>query len=132
VGVDVVQCIDVQHSIERFGRRYMDRLFTEHEIETCRAEPTAMAPRLAARFAAKEATIKVIRPAGGEALWRSIEVVRHEHGHCELRLLDDAARLAEREGVSDLSVSLTHEGDIAAAVVIGICDRADVDWSNPS
>ena len=76
------------------------------------------AASLAARFAAKEATIKVLRPEGHQPDWRSVEVRRDPNGWCTLALTGHAAALAEQAGIADLAVSLTHEGDVAAAVVV--------------
>lgn len=69
VGVDVVSVADVAASVRRFGDRYVHRIFTPHEIAACRTacvpaggDPTYSAESLAARFAAKEAVVKVLRP----------------------------------------------------------------------
>jgi holo-[acyl-carrier protein] synthase len=89
-----------------------------------------VASSLAARFAAKEATIKVLRPNGlpDEAVdWRSIEVRREETGWCSLRLTGEARVLAERAGVTDISVSLSHEGEMATAVVVALCSAVTGD-----
>jgi holo-[acyl-carrier protein] synthase len=131
VGVDLVEVADVVRSVGRFGDRYVRRIFTPHEIACCRlpeqavpaAPPHAAAPcysyeSLAARFAAKEATIKVLHPEGPRPEWRSIEVHRAEGGWCELRLSGLAALLARRSGLDQLAVSLTHEASVGAAVVV--------------
>jgi holo-[acyl-carrier protein] synthase len=78
VGIDIVSVDDVSQSLERFGERYVRRLFTNREAEYCRsgAGRTAV-ERFAARFAAKEATLKALQPETPSADWRSIEVVRH-------------------------------------------------------
>ncbi len=124
VGADVVSVHQVAESVESFGPRYLDRVYTEHELGSCRGAPAARAASLAARFAAKEATIKVLRPRGHQPDWRSVEVRRHSGGWCTLTLSGHAAVLAEQAGIADLSVSLTHEGDIAAAVVVALCRSA--------
>jgi holo-[acyl-carrier protein] synthase len=79
------------------------------------------AASLAARFAAKEATIKVLRPVGHQPDWRSVEVRRHSEGWCTMALSGHAAALADQAGIAELAVSLTHEGDVAAAVVVALC-----------
>jgi holo-[acyl-carrier protein] synthase len=124
VGVDVTNVADVAESLQRFGDRYRHRLFTEHELASCPGEPDLAAASLAARFAAKEAALKVLRPSGARPAWRSIEVRRHQDGWCDLQLHGEAARLADAEGISDLAVSLTHDAGIAAAVVVARCDVA--------
>jgi holo-[acyl-carrier protein] synthase len=118
VGVDLVQVGDVADSLKRFGARYTSRLFTEREIHYCSAQPHLAAERFAARFAAKEATMKVLRPAPTDALpWRSIEVQRSADGSCEIVLRDEAAALARQRGISWLSVSMSHEREYATAMV---------------
>lgn len=127
VGVDLVAVEDVAASIERFGDRYLERVYTEHERSCCVGDPFAVASGLAARFAAKEAALKVLRPAGPRPEWRSIEVVRHPDGPCDVALTGEAARLASAAGITALAVSLTHEANMAAAVVVAMCDPAPGD-----
>jgi holo-[acyl-carrier protein] synthase len=118
VGVDLVSITEVQRSIETFGDRYTDRLFSAHERASCVGDPRTIAAGLAARFAAKEAAIKVLRPEGAAGLWRSIEVVRAESGACDLRFTGEAATLAADAGIETVAVSLAHEHDMAVAVVL--------------
>jgi holo-[acyl-carrier protein] synthase len=118
VGVDLASIEELRQAINQFGERYLHRLFTERELAECqsRADP---APHLAARFAAKEATFKALRLEGPQPPWTSIEVYSDQDGRCELRLTGAAAALASERGIAKLVVSLTHEGDMAAAVVVG-------------
>ena len=83
VGTDLVHVPDVAASIDRFGARYLHRVYTDAELDTCRSGAGGWSPeRLAARFAAKEAVLKVLRPADGVSV-RDIEVgadSRVDHG----------------------------------------------------
>ena len=107
--MDLVPVADVAASVERLGRRYLYRVFTPHERACARIgrreRPVRPAPTrhesLAARFAAKEAAVKVLRPTGARPEWRSIEVHRAVGGWCELRLSGLAARLAAEAGITD-------------------------------
>jgi holo-[acyl-carrier protein] synthase len=119
VGVDLVVVAEVAEAVEHFGDRYLHRLFTRHELVCCRTGSGYSAQSLAARFAAKEATVKVLRPVGPRPEWRSIEVHRSEGGWCELRLTGRAAALAAAGSIDGWAVSLTHESMMAAAVVVG-------------
>ncbi len=129
VGVDLVPVADVAESVRRFGDRYLERIFTPHEIACCRradarthrAAAGYSIESLAARFAAKEATLKVLRPSGWRPDWRSIEVRRANGGWCEIHLSGLAAALAADAGIDELEVSLTHESMVAVAVVVGRC-----------
>jgi holo-[acyl-carrier protein] synthase len=125
VGIDLTSIDDVADSVQRFGTRYLRRLFTDHEQACCQGEARAMAAGLAARFAAKEATIKVLRPTDAQPEWTSIEVQRDPGGWCHLHLTRSAAELAERQGITELTVSLSHEAGMAAAVVVAVCGRED-------
>jgi len=127
VGTDLVPVAHVAESVARFGDRYVGRVYTAHEVSCCRGTPSVVAAGLAARFAAKEATIKVLRPVGHQPDWRSIEVRRDPAGWCALHLTDEAARMAREQGISDLAVSITHEAGMAAAVVVAVCDSAGGD-----
>jgi holo-[acyl-carrier protein] synthase len=121
VGTDLVPVEHVAESVAHFGDRYVERIYTAHEVSCCQGTPSVVAAGLAARFAAKEAMVKVLRPAGHQPDWRSIEVRRHPTGWCSLSLTGEAARMADEQGISNLAVSLTHEGGMAAAVVVAVC-----------
>ncbi|MCY1023078.1 holo-ACP synthase [Pyxidicoccus sp. MSG2] len=118
VGTDLVQVSAVAASVQRFGQRYLERLFTPDELAYCLRDAHAAPERLAARFAAKEATLKVLRVHEVPVPWRTIEVVRAPEGFCELALHAEARSVADARGLFGFSVSLTHEAEYASAVVI--------------
>jgi holo-[acyl-carrier protein] synthase len=117
VGIDVQPIDEVEASLNSFGNRYRHLLFTDNELENCGDNP-ATASRLAARFAAKEAVLKILNVGESVPSWRSIEVQRTNDGRPEIVLYDEAAALARRGGIRDLSVSLSHAGGIATAAVV--------------
>lgn len=117
IGSDLVLVADIAHSLQCFGGRYLNRLFTPGEIQYCLQSPAEQTRRLAARFAAKEATLKVLRPDRHWLDWRSIEVIRSPQGWCDLLLHGHAEQLRQQAGIASLSVSLSHEGHYALAVV---------------
>jgi phosphopantetheine--protein transferase-like protein len=116
--MDLVSVDDVEESLRLHGDRWLERVFTAEEIGACRAPGGVSRRRLAARFAAKEAALKVLRTARDEAIpWRAIEV--HEGpGGAQLRLGTPAAALAEAAGLSGLTLGVTHRGAFAAAIVV--------------
>jgi holo-[acyl-carrier protein] synthase len=117
VGIDLASVDAVRASIARHGERYLERVYTARELADCAGNPE----RLAARFAAKEAAIKVLRPADGEPVpWHTIGVRRAASGAVELELTGEAAALAARAGIRELALSISHEGESACAVVIAI------------
>lgn len=115
VGIDLVSIKRIELMVGRWGRRFLERVFTRAEIEYCESR-YAPAGSLAARFAAKEAFIKAVsgtRPGG--IRYRDVEVVVNGHGVPRLRPRGTAKTAL---GESHTSVSLSHEGDLAVAVVI--------------
>ncbi|MBS0514197.1 MAG: holo-ACP synthase [Proteobacteria bacterium] len=113
VGIDLVQISRIAESIERFGARFLRRVYTDGEIDYACSAPTSEGERLAARFAAKEATKKALGLDG--VGWRDIEVQRNASGACHL-VLYGAARAAA--GAARLALSMSHDGNQATAVVI--------------
>jgi holo-[acyl-carrier protein] synthase len=120
VGIDIVEVQQIQHSIERFGKRFLDKLFTIDEQTYCNSyrHISATAQSFAARFAAKEAVLKVLRPEEVSLDWRNIEIHRMPAGYCDIQLHQDAAELAKSRGIRALSVSMSHESAYATAIVI--------------
>jgi holo-[acyl-carrier protein] synthase len=114
-GIDLVRVSRINESLAAFGDRFLRRVFTDDEIAYATSAPAQMGERLAARFAAKEATIKALRVSDDGIGWRQIEVRRDPSGACDLVLHGEAARLA---GPCATTVSLSHEGDYATAVVL--------------
>lgn len=111
-GIDVVQVARLEAALERWPR-LAERLFTEEERRYAARRPHPV-ESLAARFAAKEATMKVLGTGWPRISWQDIEVVRGK-GRPELRLTGRAAALA---GGGRLAVSLAHDGGVAVAQVI--------------
>lgn len=120
LGVDVTTVDDIAASVDRFGDRYLTRVFTDHELASCVGDDLVRHRSLAARFAAKEAAMKALGPESTDSVpWNHIEVRRHANGQCAIVLHGRAQKLAERNRVTDLAVSFTHEGNRATAVVVG-------------
>jgi holo-[acyl-carrier protein] synthase len=119
VGTDLIEVARIAESIQRFGDRYLRRVYTSNERKYCMSAGGDAAPYFAARFAAKEAVIKVLRPTRSDALtWRSIEVVRSEEGWCTVHLRGTARTLARRARLAAFAVSLSHEERYATASVV--------------
>ena len=114
-GCDLQRIDVVDDAIRDFGARYLDRVYTRAEQVSYE---TGGAASLAARFAAKEAVLKLIGTADGVDL-RSVEI-RTRDGRPEVHLTGLAAELAERAGIEDIDVSLSHTGDHALAVAVGL------------
>jgi holo-[acyl-carrier protein] synthase len=117
VGIDLVNVEQVTEAIAEHGDRYLNRIYTERELSDAGSVPQ----RLAARFAAKEATMKALG-RGQEGLgWKRIAVEHEPGGQPRIALTGSAAELARERGIQSIQVSLTHEPDYAAAMVVMEC-----------
>lgn len=118
VGIDVVD-LDRFRAVLSRRPRLAERLFTDGERAYAgrQRDPTR---RLAARFAAKEATMKALGVGLGAFAFRDVEVVRLDSGAPALRLGGRAKTLADQHGVRDWRVSLTHGDLVAEAVVVAL------------
>jgi holo-[acyl-carrier protein] synthase len=118
VGIDLIETSRIQESLERFGERFLNRVFLKGEIDYC-MKMKAPARHLAARFAAKEAVSKAFGTGIGKSLgWKDIEVCRKEHGEPYLVLHGKGLELAQARKVGSSKLSLTHHETAAAAVAI--------------
>src|SRR5215207_8377150 len=114
-GIDVIELDRVARLLGRHPERFLARVYTAAEIAFCRGR----VPELAARFAAKEATMKALGTGIRGVGWREIEVLPNRRGKPLLLLHGRAARRAEAIGLADLDVTLTTARDFAAAMVVG-------------
>lgn len=121
MGTDLTSVSEVREAIAAHGDRYLRRVYTPEELVDARGDPR----RLAARFAAKEAVLKVLRPDDDSLPWNEIRVRRHSSGWTDLVLSGRVAARAAEVGVMEWAVSLTHEGELAAAVVVATGPSGD-------
>ena len=117
-GIDMVEIGRIQQSVERYGQRFLDRVYTGGEQAYCLRKRKA-AESLAARFAAKEAGAKALGTGISYGVsWLEIEVVREPSGRPTLRFHGRAAQIAARLGVVRAALSITHTADLAMASVM--------------
>lgn len=118
LGLDLVEVAAIEAAIADQGDRYVERVYTAAELADCRGRRGPDAVRLAARFAVKEATLKVL-PASDEGIaFTSIELVSDGYGAFRVALHGRARELADGAGVTSLSVSLSGDRHVATAVVV--------------
>lgn len=115
-GVDFIEIDRVSRVLDRYGERFLRRVFTPGEIAYCRGR----APNLAARFAAKEAVMKSLGTGFRGVGWRDIEVIRSPSGAPGPRLHGRAKRRAERLGVTEIAISLSHSRGFAMVVAVAM------------
>jgi holo-[acyl-carrier protein] synthase len=118
-GLDAVEVQRIARSIERYGDRFLYRIYTDYEIAYCRRRARGGAESFAARFAAKEAGAKALGTGISRGVtWNEIHVRREPGGRPTLHLEGRAAALARQLGVTAISLSLTHTADLAMASVV--------------
>ncbi|MFZ6027704.1 MAG: holo-ACP synthase [Chloroflexota bacterium] len=115
-GIDLIEIDRLQEVIERYGERFLQRVFTTGELDDCKENVAS----LAARFAAKEAASKALGTGIGPVAWRDIEIVRGPERQPLLRLHGAAAARSAALGLQEWSVSLSHTQTLAMAVVVGM------------
>jgi len=117
-GVDLAEVRRIRDSVERFGARFIDRVFTPGEIAYVERKANRF-ERYAARFAAKEAGMKAIGTGWKRGVrWQDFEVANLPSGKPTLRLHGEAAKIAREMGVKSISLSMTHTSEYGMAHVI--------------
>jgi holo-[acyl-carrier protein] synthase len=118
IGVDLVENERIQHSLDRFGERFLHRVFTAGEIEYSQSMKYP-ARHFAARFAAKEAVSKAFGTGIGKAMgWKDIDVRRKPSGEPFVVLEGGAKNLAAARGVSAVWITLSHTENHAMAMIV--------------
>lgn len=118
-GVDLIELERIENIIQRYGPRFLERVFTAREL----GEVGANTASLAVRFAAKEAVAKALGTGIGEVAWQEIEILREPTRQPKLHLSGRAAFLAEELALDTWSLSLTHNQTQAIALVVAISNR---------
>ncbi len=118
IGIDLCNTERFASLVERYGDRFVQRLFSEAEQERCR-QHRRRHECLAGRFATKEAALKALGTGLSQGIaWREVEVVTGETEAPRVRLHGRAAEIAEGRGVQSIHTSITHDAGLAVAVVI--------------
>lgn len=122
IGLDLVSLARVEEMYETRQFLFLERFFTGDEIEFCLLSPN---PRrqiesMAGSIAAKEAVMKVLGEGWPKIPWTDIEIVRKETGRPVACLKGKALELMEEENLQSIPISITHDGQMAAAVAIGV------------
>jgi holo-[acyl-carrier protein] synthase len=117
-GIDLVEIERIQHSMDRYGSRFLNRVYTRAEQAYCQRKRKA-AESFAARFAAKEAGAKALGTGISFGVnWLEIEVVREASGRPTIAFHGRAAQIAAYLGVVHAALSITHTGSLAMASVV--------------
>jgi len=114
-GIDLVDFPRIAEMFERHGQRFMDRVFTGAEQEYANANKNKM-EKFAGRFAAKEAILKLLGTGWrGKIAWTDIEITNNEMGQPQVKLSGQVKEIADKLGITEISVSITHTANFAIA-----------------
>ena len=117
-GIDLVEIRRIKRSIDRYGSRFLNRVYTGAEQAYCLRKRNS-AESFAARFAAKEAAAKALGTGISYGVnWLEFEVVREPSGRPSIKFHGRAAEIAARMGFSSVALSLTHTAELASASVV--------------
>jgi holo-[acyl-carrier protein] synthase len=118
LGLDIAEIDRIEAAIVRHGAPFIERLFTPREAAYCESHRNRF-ERYAGRFAAKEAAMKALGTGWRMGVrWRDIEVIREPGGKPTLQLAGVTRELADKMGVKNISLTITHSGNLALAEVI--------------
>lgn len=118
-GVDLVEIARFEQALQRHGQRFLERIFTQQELDEVGNHQGRIAS-LAARFAAKEAVSKAFGTGIGQIYWREIEILRGPEREPVLHLHGNSVRLAEEQNLTTWSLSLSHTEQYAIAMVVAV------------
>ncbi len=122
-GIDLVDCPRIEEMIKRHGRRFVNRIFTAAEQAYADANKDRV-EKLAGRFAAKEAILKLMGTGWrGKIAWTDIEVVNNAVGQPEVTLDGEVKKLADKFGIKHISVSITHTANFAIASAVALTQK---------
>ncbi len=121
-GIDIIEIDRIKLVFDKYGDRFLNRIYTVKEREYCRGR----ASQLASRFAAKEATMKALGTGVRGVGWKDIEILRQKGMAPYIKLHGRAIQRAEKMGLSDLALSLSHSKEFAIASVIGDSQKGNL------
>ncbi len=119
VGVDIIEIPRVRKVLQKHPERFLARVYTLVAAAFCRGRVS----ELAARFAAKEAVMKALGTGARGLAWREIEILPNRRGKPLVYLHGLAKKRGETIGLRGIDVSLTHDADLAMAIVVGMADE---------
>jgi len=119
-GIDLVDCPRIEKMVKRHGDNFVNRVFTAAEQAYAEANKDRT-EKLAGRFAAKEAILKLMGTGWrGKIAWTDIEVINNSAGQPEVTLRGEVEKLAGKLGIGHISVSITHTANFAIASAVAL------------
>ena len=119
-GIDLVDCPRIETMIARHGSRFLDKVFTKAEQDYADDAKNRI-ERLAGRFAAKEAVLKLLGTGWrGKIAWTDIEVIGNSYGQPIVSLSGEVKRIADKMGIGQVSISITHTANFVMASAVAL------------
>ncbi len=115
IGIDIIEIDRIEKAAARWGEHFLRRIYTDRELDQCGSRPES----LAARFAAKEAVMKILKKGRDTIGWRDIEITSGPDGEPRLKLYGQARDKAKTLALTDLAISLSHSRNMAVASALG-------------
>ena len=123
-GIDLVDCPRIEAMVERHGKRFIERVFTASEQAYAEANKNGI-EKLAGRFAAKEAILKLMGTGWrGKIAWTDVEVINNSSGQPEVTLSGEVEKIAGKLGIKHISVSITHTANFAIASAVALTEKS--------
>ena len=121
-GIDIIEIDRIKIVFNNYGERFLNRIYTSNEQKYCKGRPS----QLASRFAAKEATMKALGTGVRGVGWKDIEVLRQRGMAPYIKLHGRALKRAQKMGLADLALTLSHSKEFAVASVIGDSEKGNL------
>ena len=118
IGVDIIEIGRIKEAVESWGEKFLRRVYTESELAAYRNKPSS----LAARFACKEAVMKLLGTGRMGINWQEIETLSHTSGQPRVNLYGRAQVKADEMGIKAIAVSLSHSKEYAIAYVSAVSE----------
>jgi len=115
IGVDIIEIVRIEEAVANWQERFLSRVYTDAELKLCRRNPSS----LAARFAGKEAVMKLLGTGAKGVSWKDIETLSYPSGKPLVNLYGRAKIVADKLGLKEIAISLSHSREYAIATALG-------------
>ncbi len=120
IGTDIIECVRIAQMIEKHGEMFLQRVYTQREIQYCSTRRSAN-QHYAGRWAAKEAVLKVLGTGWAKGIhWTDVEIINEVSGAPTLILTGKAAEIAREKGIREILISISHCRAYATAFATGL------------
>jgi holo-[acyl-carrier protein] synthase len=127
IGTDIIECLRIAQMIERHGELFINRVYTQHEIQYCQSRKLAT-QHYAGRWAAKEAILKALGTGWRRGIsWRDIEVRNEPGGRPTVAMRGGARDVVERLGITEMLISISHCRSHATAYALAQGKGREID-----